>query len=777
MKLTKYKLGEILDVTRGASLSGEFYATEGKYIRLTCGNFDYQNNCFKENKSKDNLYYVGDFKPEFLMEEGDIITPLTEQAIGLLGSTAIIPESGKYIQSQDVAKIICKEELLDKDFAFYLISSTLVKQQLSAAAQQTKIRHTSPDKIRDCTVWIPELAEQKRIGKLLRSLDRKIELNRAINQNLEAMAKQLYDYWFVQFDFPNKDGRPYKSSGGKMVWNKKIKREIPEGWKEVTLNDFIDKNKGGDWGYDTPKDGTIKVGCVRGADIIKLNDVPTRHITSKHSDRLLEDGDIVIEISGGSPVQATGRVALITNGVIERNGGALVCSNFCQSFNMKKREFSEYFYYLWQNLYDNDNMFNFEGKTSGIKNFQTDVFLANYWFEVPEPLIETFHTIVAQYHLMIDQNIIENNNLIKQRDKLLPLLMNGQVSVNSDLAASYIIYKDKNIRIMKENIIQAIVAKMQRDLDCRQMAQLKAVLASELHNVEIIEKSDCAIQQTQENEHLLNSFISAKKIEGCSDKTLAYYRNTIERLLVTLSLAICHISTTDIRSYLSDYQEEHQSSKVTIDNMRRIFSSFFAWLEDEDYIAKSPVRRIHKVKTDSLVKEVLSDEQLEQLRDCCTNKRDLAIIDILASTGIRVGELVKLNREDIDFHERQCVVFGKGNKERVVYFNARTKLHLQQYLNERTDDNPALFVSLNSPHSRLTISGVEVRIRKLGQSLSMPKVHPHKFRRTLATMAIDKGMPIEQVQRLLGHVRIDTTLHYAIVNQNNVKLAHKKYLG
>ncbi len=275
---------------------------------------------------------------------------------------------------------------------------------------------------------------EESIGTFFLNLDQKIRLNEQINQNLEAMAKQLYDYWFVQFDFPNKDGRPYKSSGGKMVWNKKIKREIPEGWKEVTLNDFIDKNKGGDWGYDTPKDGTIKVGCVRGADIIKLNDVPTRHITSKHSDRLLEDGDIVIEISGGSPVQATGRVALITNGVIERNGGALVCSNFCQSFNMKKREFSEYFYYLWQNLYDNDNMFNFEGKTSGIKNFQTDVFLANYWFEVPEPLIETFHTIVAQYHLMIDQNIIENNNLIKQRDKLLPLLMNGQVSVNSDLS-------------------------------------------------------------------------------------------------------------------------------------------------------------------------------------------------------------------------------------------------------------------------------------------------------------------------------------------------------
>ena len=238
MKLTKYKLGEILDVTRGASLSGEFYATEGEYIRLTCGNFDSQNNCFKENKSKDNLYYIGEFKLEFLMKKGDIITPLTEQAIGLLGSTAIIPESGKYIQSQDVAKIICKEDLLDKDFAFYLISSALVKQQLSAAAQQTKIRHTSPDKIKDCTVWIPELSEQKRIGKLLRSIDRKIELNRAINQNLEVMAKQLYDYWFVQFDFPNKNGKPYKSSSGEMVWNERLKREIPEGWNIKTISEI-----------------------------------------------------------------------------------------------------------------------------------------------------------------------------------------------------------------------------------------------------------------------------------------------------------------------------------------------------------------------------------------------------------------------------------------------------------------------------------------------------------------------------------------------------------
>ena len=330
---------------------------------------------------------------------------------------------------------------------------------------------------------------------------------------------------------------------------------------------------------------------------------------------------------------------------------------------------------------------------------------------------------------------------------------------------------------MKNSIIQAITNAMQRELDYKQIAKLKEVLNNELSKVELSEPKDDETYRELENNKLLDSFIAAKKIEGCSEKTLLYYRNTIDKMLSVIQIAICHIETSSIRSYLSDYQEQNKSSKVTIDNMRRIFSSFFAWLEDEDYIAKSPVRRIHKVKTDSLVKEVLSDEQLELLRDKCTEKRDLAIIDLLSSTGIRVGELVKLNRSDIDFHERQCVVFGKGNKERTVYFNARTKLHLKQYLDERTDDVPALFVSLKAPYTRLSISGVEVRIKELGKRLGIVKVHPHKFRRTLATQAIDKGMPIEQVQKLLGHVRIDTTLHYAMVNQNNVKMAHRKYLG
>lgn len=329
---------------------------------------------------------------------------------------------------------------------------------------------------------------------------------------------------------------------------------------------------------------------------------------------------------------------------------------------------------------------------------------------------------------------------------------------------------------MKDYIIHAVIVAMQQDLNCQQVAQLRTVLGEQLSRFEIKETKCFAENKNEENKKLVTMFLSAKKIEGCSEKTLNYYQNTINHFLATVNAFLTRISTETIRKYLFDYQEQHKSSKVTIDNMRRILSTFFSWLENEDYISKSPVRRIHKVKTDSLVREIITDEQLEQLHDVCKEKRDIALIDMLSSTGIRVGELVKLNRDDVDFLERQCIVFGKGNKERFVYFNARTKLHLQQYLQERTDDSNALFVSLSAPYSRLSIGGVERRIKQLGKMLNLPKIHPHKFRRTFATNAIDKGMPIEQVQKLLGHVRIDTTLHYAIVNQNNVKIAHKKFL-
>nr|WP_318786026.1 site-specific tyrosine recombinase/integron integrase [Methanimicrococcus sp. At1] len=272
-------------------------------------------------------------------------------------------------------------------------------------------------------------------------------------------------------------------------------------------------------------------------------------------------------------------------------------------------------------------------------------------------------------------------------------------------------------------------------------------------------------------------FLSSKRIEGCSEKSLKYYDSTISHMAENISKAIREITTDDLRHYLGKYQQERNSSKVTIDNIRRIFSSFFSWLEDEDYILKSPVRRIRRIKTDRTLKETFSDEGLELLRDSCDEVRDLAMIDLLASTGMRVGELVQLNIEDINFHERECVVFGKGNSERVVYFDARTKIHLRNYIENRKDNNPALFVSLTMPYKRLQIGGIETRLREIGKKAALQKVHPHKFRRTLATRAIDKGMPIEQVQRLLGHVKIDTTMHYAMVNQTNVKNAHRKFIG
>lgn len=327
---------------------------------------------------------------------------------------------------------------------------------------------------------------------------------------------------------------------------------------------------------------------------------------------------------------------------------------------------------------------------------------------------------------------------------------------------------------MKQNLITDVVQAMLPYLNNAQTEKLQEVLHQSLTHYKVVENDG---EKELSEQNLVELFLSAKRIEGCSEKSLKYYKSTITALLDSVGKDVKYIVTEDIRSYLTDYQARKQSSKVTIDNIRRILSSFFSWLEDEDYILKSPVRRIHKVKTGTNIKETYSDEALELMRDNCTELRDLAIIDMLASTGMRVGEMVLLNREDIDFNERECVVFGKGDKERIVYFDARTKIHLQNYLNSREDDNPALFVSLQKPHKRLQISGIEVRLRQYGKRLGIAKVHPHKFRRTLATMAIDKGMPIEQLQQLLGHRRIDTTLQYAMVKQSNVKIAHRKYIG
>ena len=321
-----------------------------------------------------------------------------------------------------------------------------------------------------------------------------------------------------------------------------------------------------------------------------------------------------------------------------------------------------------------------------------------------------------------------------------------------------------------EDTIKYILVDMDEYLTANQSQKLQRVLVTRLiKQVKTISNLS--------NNNYLSMFLNAKKIEGCSERTLAYYKTTVEKLLDDVNDPIRKVTTDDIREYLASYQSINDCSKTTIDNIRRNISSFFTWLEEEDYIIKSPMRRIHKIKTAKTVKEVISDEEIEKMRDKCQNLRDLAIIDLLYSTGIRIGELVRLNIDDIDFEERECIVFGKGDKERRVYFDAKTKIHLMGYINSRSDENPALFVTLDAPYDRLRISGVEIRLRHLGRELGINKVHPHKFRRTMATRAIDKGMPIEQVQRLLGHSQIDTTMHYAIVNQTNVKVAHRKFIA
>lgn len=341
----------------------------------------------------------------------------------------------------------------------------------------------------------------------------------------------------------------------------------------------------------------------------------------------------------------------------------------------------------------------------------------------------------------------------------------------------FCVNREREIINMKEILIKEIEQSMLRFLDNAQMELLHQTIVRVLDKVELSNEKENIVEYKYTNDELISCFIAAKKIEGCSEKTMRYYKSTLDRLVDSSFIHFTHMTTDDLRCYLSRYQDKSSCTRVNIDNIRRIISSFFSWLEEENYIIKSPMRRIHKIRTDKTVKETYSDEALEMLRDNATNIRDLAIIDLLASTGMRVGELVRLNINDIDFENRECVVFGKGNKERPVYFDARTKIHLRNYLNNRDDDNPALFVSLNKPYNRLDISGVEIRLRSLGRNLGIKKVHPHKFRRTLATRAIDKGMPIEQVQQLLGHSKIDTTMHYAMVDQNNVKQSHRRYIA
>ena len=567
------------------------------------------------------------------------------------------------------------------------------------------------------------------------------------------MAKQLYDYWFVQFDFPNEDDKPYKSSGGAMVWNDKLKREIPQGWNTVVIGDILDKYPATKR-YETKEylpQGNYPIVDQGDSYIVGFTN-ERENLLVRHPAVLFGDHSTKVKFLDFDFARGADGTQILYSSIPEVSQYYLYLA--LKSMSIPNPGYSRHFKYL---------------KEMPIIAPSIDV--AKAFSEIVTPLFKQW-----------TNNVFGNIVLTKQRDELLPLLINGQASVNYHLSASFhssfILYRDQyKFYDMKETIIQAVLDGMRAVLTENQLEMLTDVTRKALSECEITPKATEEEQRNKENAELLGAFISSKKVEGCSDKTIHYYKSSIEKLIATVKKNVCDIVTNDIRCYLAEQQEQRELSKVTIDNLRRIFSSFFSWLEDEDYITKSPVRRIHKVRTDALVKEVLTDENIEVLRDSCQEMRDVAMIDLLLSTGMRVGELVKINREDIDFQERQCVVFGKGNKEREVYFNARTKIHLKKYLEQRTDTNPALFVSLHEPHTRLTISGVEVRLRQLGKRVNMHKVHPHKFRRTLATMAIDKGMPIEQVQKMLGHVKIDTTLHYAMVNQANVKAAHRKFLN
>lgn len=430
MMLTKHKLGDLLEVTRGASLSGEYFATQGDYVRLTCGNFDYQNNCFKSNSSKDNLYYTGNFNQEYLMEKGDIITPLTEQAIGLLGSTAWVPESGKYIQSQDVAKITPNEKLLDKKFCYYLISSKVVKQQLSAAAQQTKIRHTSPDKIKDCTVWIPSLEEQTKVGQFLYDIDSKIALNRQINDNLEAMARQLYDYWFVQFDFPDENGKPYKSNDGKMVWNEKLNQAIPEGWNVLSVNEVANSVRGVTYEKKDLVDAKEGILVLRGNNIQDnhlVYDGNVAYVPSKliSKEQHIGPHDIIMTMSSGSK-EHVGKSVMFQFGS-ENTYGA-----FLTKFSARPN-CAYLLYHVFNSVYFKTMIKSFAIGT-GINNLTNGTFDNIFTILPSQKTLLLFDKIQEKIYKEI--GTLQNNTvkLTKQRNELLPLLMNGQVSVNYHLS-------------------------------------------------------------------------------------------------------------------------------------------------------------------------------------------------------------------------------------------------------------------------------------------------------------------------------------------------------
>ena len=638
---------------------------------------------------------------------------------------------------------------------YYLLYNLKLRyNQLRQLSDHTSTRGSLTTKIiKDLDIDLPNLEIQNQIADIITIFDKKIRVNEQINHNLTNFIDINFKNYLLNFENYSEDELISSEFG-----------PIPKGWKVSSLTGIANYQNGLAMQKFPPEDPNdyfkvLKIKELRQGFIDEMSDICSKNIKKEC---IVYDGDVIFSWSGSLLVDIWA-------------GGT--CGLNQHLFKVTSSKFDKWFYYCWTKFYLDQFILIAKDKATTMGHIKRQ-HLEESLVLIPDKesyqyLTNMFQPIFAY----LIKNKIEIKVLQTLRDTLLPKLM----SVNCDLKLYFIKFILKSIiQIwryfnMKTKLISKIQNQMKPFLNQGQYLKLTNSLLNSFKDVEILDNNNDSNET--DNFKLLNSFLSAKQVEGRSEKTIVYYKSTLEKMLAKVNKQVYNITTDDIRKYLFEHKQEKDSSKITIDNMRRIFSSFFSWLEDEDYILKNPVRRIHRVKTGRVVKEVLTDENLEVLRDNCEEIRDLAIVEILISTGIRVGELVKLNIEDINFYERECVVFGKGESERVVYFDARTKIHLLEYLESRTDENPALFVSLNKPHERLGISGVETRLRELGNKCNIPKVHPHKFRRTLATNAIDKGMPIEQVQKLLGHVQIDTTMQYAMVNQSNVKIAHRKFIS
>ena len=554
---------------------------------------------------------------------------------------------------------------------------------------------------------------------------------------------------------------------------KKLRFDFHEDWKKVKLGELIKYGKAG----GTPSSTNQK---YYGGDIpfLSIKDMSNQGKYVEKTEKTITKDGLINSSTWIIPKNSLLYSIYASVGLVSINRHEISTSQAIYGIIFKEDVLLEYMYYYL--VYFKKNLHKYiETGTQG--NLNAKLLKS---FEVLIPSIEEQEKI-ANFLSSVDQKIDLINQQLDQTTKFKQFLLQhlflnitSSKYFHAEIYSKFFNVIFIKMNFMKTKIINKIMKKMKNQLSKDQEEVLYETLINELKNIELIRKEDkTSPTDINKNMELLRTFLAAKKVEGCSKRTITYYKTTIEKMLKNVEKKIEYITTDDLRIYLAKYKENTQASKVTIDNVRRILSSFFSWLEDEDYINKNPVRRIHKIKTGRVVKEVLSDENFEILRDNCKNIRDLALIELLNSTGIRIGELVNLNISDVYFNERECIVLGKGDSERTVYFDAKTKIHLQKYLKTRNDDNPALFVSFKKPHKRLGIHGIERNIRELGKTSKIKRVHPHKFRRTMATNAIDKGMPIEQVQRLLGHVQIDTTMQYAMVNQNNVKNSHRKYLS